>query len=112
MNITTTQFSIAGQPTDCIRITCETSLNTTTAADIRSCVADVMKFNCPVIYIDAKEVKEADLSGINEIIHSHYTLLQNNSKLVFVYRRDSSVAKWVETTGLGSFMDTAIIPAN
>jgi anti-anti-sigma regulatory factor len=112
MNLTNTQFSIAGQQTDCIRIACEAALNGITAADIRSSIADAMKFNCPVVYIDAKEVEEVDLSGINEIINSHYTLSKANSKLVFVYRRHSAVEKWVETTGLDAFIDTAIIPAN
>jgi anti-anti-sigma regulatory factor len=112
MNLTSTKFSIVDHSTDCLRITCETALNSVTAADIRSSVADAMKLNYPVVYIDAKEVNEVDLSGINEIIHSHYTLSKAGNKLVFVYRRHSAVEKWVETTGLDNFIDTAIIPAN
>lgn len=112
MNLTNTQFSIVDQPTECLRITCEAALNGVTAADIRSAVAEAIKFNYPVVYIDAKEVVEADLSGINEIIHTHYTLSAANSKLVFVYRCNSAVEKWVETTGLDTFIDTAIIKAN
>lgn len=112
MNLINTQFSIVEHSTDCLRITCDAALNGITAADIRSSIADAMKFSYPVIYIDAKEVNEADLSGINEIIHTHYTLSNANCKLVFVYRRNSAVEKWVATTGLDAFIETAIIPAN
>lgn len=112
MNLINTQFSIVDHSTDCLRITCDAALNGITAADIRSSIANAMNFNYPVIYIDAKEVNEADLSGINEIIHSHYTLSNANSKLVFIYRLNSVVEKWVETTGLDTFIETAIIPGN
>lgn len=110
MNITNTQFTLVGEPLDCIRLVCENELNGATAADIRTELNRCMKFDFPVFYIDAKDVKQADLSGINEIIHSHYTLAAANRNMVFVYRQNSVVEKWVNTTGLDKFVTIAVIP--
>jgi anti-anti-sigma regulatory factor len=64
-----------------------------------------------VIYLDVSDVVHADLSGINEIIHTNYTLQHEAKHLVLVYRKNSVVEKWVETTGLRRFVDTAFLPS-
>jgi anti-anti-sigma regulatory factor len=110
MNVTNTQITLAGEPMDCIRLVCENELNGATAAELRIELSRFMKFGFHVFYIDAKDVKQADLSGINEIIHSHYVLQAANRNMVFVYRQNSIVEKWVNTTGLGKFVTTAVIP--
>jgi anti-anti-sigma regulatory factor len=79
---------------------------------IREEVKELLQTDATSIYIDAKDVLEADLSGINEIINTHYTLLQKGKNFVFVYRKDSAVEKWVEATGLYRFVNTAIVPFN
>ena len=81
------------------------------AATLRNELNRYMQFEFPVFYIDAKEVQEIDLSGINEIIHCYYTLTEAKRKMVFVYRQNSTVAHWVNCTGLNRFVPTAIIPA-
>ncbi|HEX4875971.1 MAG TPA: STAS domain-containing protein [Chitinophagaceae bacterium] len=111
MNVTSTQFTLAGEPLDCLRLECENELNSYTAVSLRNELTRYLKFEFPVFYIDAKDVKETDLSGINEIIHSHYTLAAANRKMVFVYRMGSEVERWVSTTGLDKFVATAILPA-
>lgn len=112
MNLVCTLFFMADQPAGCLRIHCDKILNGVTAVEIRQAITENLQYNYPVIFIDAKDVQEADLSGINEIIHSHYTLANCNARLVFIYRRNTSVEKWVETTRLDSFMQTAILPFN
>ena len=71
-----------------------------------------MQTEFDMIYIDTADTEHADLSGINEIIHTNYTLQSGNKHLVFAYRKNSVVEKWVHTTGLDKFVDTAILPAN
>lgn len=82
------------------------------ATAIREEIGILMETEFNVIYIDARDVLHTDLSGINEIIHTNYTLQQADKKLVLVYRKNSVVEKWVETTSLHKFVDTALIPAN
>jgi nucleoside-diphosphate-sugar epimerase len=72
-------------------------------------VEEALKSEFETIYIDAKAVNDADLSGVNEVIHSHYTLEKAGKKLVFVYLKNSIVENWVETSGLDKFVTTAII---
>jgi anti-anti-sigma regulatory factor len=112
MNLSNLAFPVADQPAECLRITCTAALDGTMASAIRSTVSCISRDKYPVVYIDTKDVQEADLSGINEIIHSYYTLMTSKTKLVLVYRRNTSVEKWVETTGLEAFISTAIIPSN
>jgi len=77
---------------------------------IREEIKDLMDSGFEKIFVDAKNVSEADLSGINEIIHAHYLLQNTNKKIVLVYCSNSVVEKWVNTTGLDRFVETAIIP--
>jgi anti-anti-sigma regulatory factor len=63
------------------------------------------------VYLDASEVEQADLSGVNEIIHAHYTLQKINLPFVLVYRRHSVLEKWISTTGLDAYIQTALLPA-
>ncbi|MBS4064238.1 MAG: hypothetical protein KGZ74_06735 [Chitinophagaceae bacterium] len=80
------------------------------AISIREEIKELLHTDCEKIFLDTKDVKEAELSGINEIIHSHYTLQQTGKQLVLIYRTGSSVEKWVQTTGLDRFVQTAILP--
>ena len=111
MSITSGPFKILDHKKNCIKIKITDSLTGTEAALLREEVLNCLKGTEEIIYIDAKAVTETDLSGINEIIHSHYVLDKAAKKLIFVYKKNSSVEKWVETTGLDKFVDTAIIPA-
>jgi hypothetical protein len=78
---------------------------------IREDIEELLTTEFNTIYIDASNVISADLSGINEIIHSNYTLQNAAKQLVFVYRKNSEVEKWVETTSLHQFVDTALMPS-
>lgn len=111
MIISTNTFKSIQNKKDSFNINILTKLNSEVAAAIREefAVRKLMDFSG--IYIDTKDVNDADLSGINEIIHSHYTLQNLGHKLVFVYRRKSLIEKWVETTGLDKFVKTAVLPA-
>lgn len=82
------------------------------ATSIREEIRELILTEFDMIYVDASDVVNADLSGINEIIHTYYTLQHAAKHLVFVYRKNSVVEKWVETTGLHKFVDTALLPSN
>ncbi len=111
MSIVGGPFKIMDHEKDCFRIKVSAKLTGEEAALLRDEVAHSARNGFDVIYIDAKEVTEADLAGINEIINSHYTLDKAAKKLIFLYQKDSLVETWVETTGLDKFVATAIVPA-
>lgn len=111
MGILTGSFKIADQPKECYRITITDNLKGPEANELREKVAECAAMGFKTIYIDVKEVSEADLSGINEIINSHYTLQNADKLLILLYRKESAIEKWVETTGLDKFVATAVVPA-
>lgn len=49
------------------------------ATEIRSKIENIMYQDCQTIYLDTRNVMNADLSGINEVIHTAY-LFSNSSK--------------------------------
>jgi hypothetical protein len=79
------------------------------AAGIRDEITDHLKssFNC--VCIDASLVEEVDLSGINEIIHSNYVLENAGKHLVFKFKKNSIIEKWVATTGLDKFIEISMV---
>jgi anti-anti-sigma regulatory factor len=111
MSIETVPFKISDHDKDCLRIIITGKFGGTEAASLREAINKYLDSDFDTIYIDAKDVTETDLSGMNEVIHAHHVLDITAKKLIFVYQRDSAVEKWVETTGLDKFVSTAIIPA-
>ncbi len=111
MSIITSSIRIAGQQNDCVVISISDTLTGNDTNSLREEVTNSINSDYDVIYIDAKAVTETDLSGINEVIHSFYTLQNASKKLIFAYKRGSEIEKWVNTTGLDKFVETAISPA-
>jgi anti-anti-sigma regulatory factor len=105
-------FIIKDYPNECFRIKISGFLTAAESAALREEVEKCAKSEYSIIYIDAKDVTKTDLSGINEVIHSHYTLDKASKKLIFLYQQNSSVQQWVDTSGLDKFVVTAIVPAN
>ncbi|WP_019986821.1 hypothetical protein [Rudanella lutea] len=112
MSIVSGPFTIMDYEKDCFRIKVSGQLTGAEAALLRMEVAESACNGYDVIYLDAKEVTEMDLSGINEVINSHYTLDKASKKLIFLYKKDSPVESWVATTALDKFVATAIVPAS
>lgn len=81
------------------------SLTSSTSLELRESLKLASKDQFDTIYIDAKDVDEVDLSGINEVIHSHYNLQLASKKLVLICSKKSNVNKWVEITGLNKFIE-------
>ncbi len=79
---------------------------------LRQSIDELVQTEFEIIYFDTRDVVNADLSGINEIIHTNYVLQQAGKQLVFIYRQNSAVAKWVHTTCLDKFINTALLPSN
>lgn len=111
MSIQTGCFKTPGNKKEHFSINHFTKLTGEEASAIRKEIAECLLADYDTVYVDAKEVKDVDLSGFNEIIHTNYTLQNTHMKLIFVYRKNSVVEKWVKTTGLEKFVTTAILPA-
>ena len=109
MNISSHLFTNIDHQKKCYFINSNQHLNASAAEEIRTEITNCLSQDFPVIYLNATAVEEVDLSGINEIIHSHYTLQKAFKKLIFVYAKNSKVGKWVETVGLDKFIETAIV---
>lgn len=105
-------FKTPGKQTENVRFSKLQQLTGKEASTIREKIGELMQTEFEMIYIDASDVVNADLSGINEIIHTNYTLQHAAKHLVFAYRKNSVVEKWVETTGLHKFVDIALLPSN
>lgn len=111
MSITTSTFKIIDQQNECFKIEINNTLSNAEALLLRNEVTNCLNTHYDNIYIDVKNVTEIDLSGINEVINAHYILEKVSKKLIFVYKKNSPVETWVETTGLDKFVSTAILPA-
>ncbi len=110
MSINSEIFKIRGHKKDCLKIKISNRLTATETDDLRKEITKYLKSKYDIIYLDTKDVVETDLSGINEIINSFYTLEKSSQKLILIYKKNSVVEKWVATTGLDKFIETAIIP--
>lgn len=63
------------------------------------------------VYVDARGIQTADLSGINELIQAQHSLQRYNKSLVVVFEEGSQIDKWFSRLGLDKFIETAIFPA-
>lgn len=81
------------------------------AGAIREILSTLRNEGYEKVYMDASDVEEADLSGINEIINAHYRFQKSNLPFVLIYRRNSVMEKWVSVTGMDAYLQTAIVPS-
>lgn len=109
--IFTDTFLTAGNGKENLCLQLYSRLTANEAIVLRKAIQENLATGYDKIYIDARDVAEADLSGINEIIHSSYVMRHSTTKLVFAYCKNSIIEKWIETTGLDSFIFTAQVPA-
>lgn len=112
MQIQTKELHLANNAAASLCIYNFTKLSGSEAAFIRNEIEKQVTKGYTSIYIDAKDTEEADLAGINEVIHTNFIAAQNKQLLVLVYRKQSAVEKWVQTTGLDKFVATAILNAS
>ena len=105
-------FKVLGHEKDCYRIKISGLLLADNVAQVRQAVINLLETDYDTIYIDVKDVLNADLAGINEVINSYYIFKNASKKLILLYRKNTEIEKWVETTGLDKFITTAIVPAS
>ena len=110
MAIITGSFKIPDHQDDRYVIKIAGALTTEQAALLREEVIKAISNPSNVIYVDTKDVTDTDLSGINEIIHSHHQLSKSSKELVLLYQKNSAMEKWIATTSLDKFVSTAIVP--
>ncbi len=94
-----------------LKIKLNSNLLNEEANSIRRLINLSIKYDFDQVFIDSKNVENINLSGINEVIHSHYQLQKTQQKLVLVYKDNTEMKKWVSNTGLENFVETAIIPS-
>jgi len=109
MNISTKTIEISTNNNYSMVISCNKLLTESVTKRIRLEILEAIHKGYEEVYLDTIGVNLVDLSGINEIIHSHYTLQQKSKKLILVYKRNTVVSNWVETVGLNRFLDSAIV---
>jgi len=81
------------------------------AAAIRETIYYQVRNGHQKVYLDARGVKKADLSGINEIIQAQHSLRRYDKNLVLVFEQDSVLDQWIVRLGLEDYIETAIVPA-
>lgn len=110
MSIQSAPFTLAGEHNPCLSISVTGYLKAEEAADLRKEVDLAGSSDFETIYIDIREVAELDLAGVNELIHSSYTLKNASKDLVLLYKQTEHIEKWIQTSGLDKFVKTAIVP--
>lgn len=80
------------------------------AIELREKITSLLNAKAENIYLNASEVTEVSIAGINEIINCHYMLTNANKKFVLVYRTDSVMQTWLAATGIQKYMQTAQLP--
>mgnify|MGYP001273038538 CR=1 FL=1 len=106
-----TNLPIANREHNCVCISGFNQLKGAEIVALRDHVKHCLDLDCNRVYLDARNVNHTDLSGINEVIHTHYCLSQVNKELVLVYRRNSIIERWVIITQIDLFVKIAILPA-
>jgi anti-anti-sigma regulatory factor len=106
----TSIFEMIGKQKPCFKITLDTNLTSNEVTSLRNIIEQNINSNYDDIFINAKDVKNVDLSGINEIINAHYVLEKASKKLHFIFTKNSEIEKWVDNTSLHKFVTIGIIP--
>jgi anti-anti-sigma regulatory factor len=110
MSIIKDVFNMVDQKKEVLRLTIHDSLLAEDAESLRKAIEEGAETEYDSLYIDVRDVKVVDLTGINEIINSSYVLKKVAKSLTLVYKKDSEMGTWVEKTGLDKFMFTALVP--
>lgn len=108
--ISSSIFKNLDHPTDSYCISVSGTLTGENLIDLRQEVIKSINLPYNIVYIDTQDVQDTDLSGINELIHSHYQLSNAAKQLILVYKSNSAIEKWAVTTGFDKFIITAIVP--
>lgn len=78
----------------------------------RDLMEEQLKEKSDIIYLDLRELTEIDLSGVNEIIHTHEKMKLLNKELVVIYTKGGFFEEWLSNTKLDFFVSTAMVPAS
>jgi len=111
MSVETSVFKLLDSDKDIYSIVIHNELMSVDAELLRKEVLHGSSLDYDQVYIDTRDVRRVDLTGINEIINSYSVLKNASKKLTLVYRKDSEMESWVQKSGLDKFIGTAILPA-
>jgi anti-anti-sigma regulatory factor len=111
MSFHTSVFKLVDHEKEVYSIGVQETLISSDVDQLSKIIQDCLSLENDQIYLDCTAVTEVDDEGINEIIKS-YTALQKVYKyLTVVYLRNSEMEKWIDKTGIDSYITTAILPA-
>jgi len=110
MAIEVKHFDIQDIHKDTILILITEKFTNDETESFRAIIAEQLEEKADLIYLDLREIGEIDLSGINEIIHTHEKMKLQNKELVVVYTKGGFFEEWLSNTKLDFFVSTAIVP--
>lgn len=111
MEIVTAPFTIAGKSMPSLHISISGQLTNSQTNELRAEIQRCLSMPFTEFYLDTAAVTDMDLSGMNELIYTHHSMIAAGKNLVLAYQSDSPVETWIIRTGAQKFMVTAIIPA-
>ncbi len=105
-------FDIQGIHKDTIQVLITERFTNDDTDTFRMLIEEQLKKKSDLIYLDLRAVSEIDLSGVNEIIHTHEKMKLLNKELVVVYTKGGFFEEWLLNTKLDFFVSTAMVPAS
>ena len=112
MAITIKDFDIQDIHKDTMQVLITEKFTNEETDQFRALIEEQLKENAAIIYLDLREITDIDLSGVNEIIHTHEKMKLQNKELVVVYTKGGFFEEWLSNTKLDFFVSTAMVPAS
>lgn len=112
MAITIKDFDIQDINKNTIQILITEKFTNEETESFRTIIEEQLKEEATLIYLDLREISEIDLSGVNEIIHTHEKMKLQDKELVVIYTKGGFFEEWLSNTKLDFFVSTAMVPAS
>ncbi len=112
MAITIKDFDIQDIHKDTIQVLITEKFTNEETEIFRTLIEEQLNATTDLIYLDLREISEIDLSGVNEIIHTHEKMKLQHKELVVIYTKGGFFEEWLSNTKLDFFVSTAMVPAS
>ena len=112
MSITVRDFEIQDIHKDTIQVLITEKFTNEETETFRTLMEEQLKEKSDIIYLDLRELSDIDLSGVNEIIHTHEKMKLLKKELVVIYTQGGFFEEWLSNTKLDFFVSTAMVPAS
>lgn len=112
MAITIKNFDIQDIEQDTMQVLITEQFTNEETEEFRAIMEKQLKEKATLIYLDLREITDIDLSGVNEIIHTHEKMKLQDKELVVIYTKGGFFEEWLSNTKLDFFVSTAMVPAS